>query len=74
MTKPYIKYNVFFVQDGCGVYASYKTFVGETYAKSKAQACNNVRFRREGRCYGSYQNSDSLGMGNFKQYYLAEEA
>ena len=44
-TKPKNHYAVYCVRDGDGVYASSRDFIGDTWAVSAAQACNNVRYR-----------------------------
>ena len=45
--KPKQHYNVFIIGEGDGVYAKNycRQFIGETWASSAAQACNNVRYR-----------------------------
>ena len=47
MTKQKRKYQVFWVGTGTGCYAKdyCREFLGETWAVSEAQACNNIRYR-----------------------------
>lgn len=41
-------YEVYWVQTGHGCYGSSEKYVGDTWAVSPAQACNNIRFRFNG--------------------------
>lgn len=63
MKKPTKLYNVYLVREGYkGPYEGqyYRELLGQTRAVSARQACNNLRFRREGKTTNSWTVEDYL--------------
>lgn len=67
-------YNVYLVRNGTGVYASHRIYVGQTWASSKEQAENNVRYRINGAVPSMEIIGDRLEQGSVAIYYEAELA
>ena len=60
-------------EGGCYGTQKLRRLVGETWAVSPEQACNNVRYRTRGRSPSYYVIGDVLDEGSASVFYEAEE-
>jgi hypothetical protein len=70
--RPKKKYDVFFVREGHGCYASTRKYIGSTWASSPEQASNNVRYRVAGKALAFNIVGDIAEEGDYLTYYEAE--